>query len=162
MHVLMENRNGIGVDICVGEADGYAERTYGLKMLDRVKRKLNLAPTTLGADKDYDKGYDTEDFLPALEERGIEPGNLRSPDSGHGSWIRAKSYDIPRRDRTMMHRSSSAFCNRVSAALIDIGSLILSAKGAHLSGKSSDGCCNRSSLARITTKTWRTLTTCIA
>ncbi len=69
MHVLMENRNGIGVDICVGEAVGYAERTYGLKMLDRVKRKLNLAPTTLGADK----GYDTEDFLPALEERGIEP-----------------------------------------------------------------------------------------
>ena len=69
MHVLMENRNGIGVDICVGEADGYAERTYGLKMLDRVKRKLNLAPTTLGADK----GYDTEDFLPALEARGIEP-----------------------------------------------------------------------------------------
>ena len=69
MHVLMENRNGIGVDICVGEADGYAERTYGLKMLDRVKRKLNLAPTTLGADK----GYDTEDFLPALKARGIEP-----------------------------------------------------------------------------------------
>ena len=69
MHVLMENRNGIGADICVGEADGYAERACGLKMLDRVKRKLNLAPTTLGADK----GYDTEDFLPALEERGIEP-----------------------------------------------------------------------------------------
>jgi len=73
MQVLMENRTGIGVDICVGEAVGYAERTYGFKMLDRVKRKLNLAPTTLGADKDYDKGYDTEDFLPALEARGIEP-----------------------------------------------------------------------------------------
>jgi len=69
MHVLMENRHGIGVDIRVGQADGYAERKCCLKMLDRVQRKLGLEPATLGADK----GYDTEDFLLALEERGIEP-----------------------------------------------------------------------------------------
>lgn len=69
MHVLMENRHGIGVDIRVGKADGYAERRCCLKMLDRVKRKLGIEPLTLGADK----GYDTEDFLVALEERGIEP-----------------------------------------------------------------------------------------
>ena len=68
MHVLMENRHGIGVDIRVGKADGYAERRCGLRMLDRVKRKLGLEPATLGTDK----GYDTEDFLLALEERGIE------------------------------------------------------------------------------------------
>jgi transposase len=69
MHVLMENRHGLGVDIKVGPADGYAERACGLKMLDRVKRKLGLEPATLGADK----GYDAADFLLALEERGIEP-----------------------------------------------------------------------------------------
>jgi transposase len=69
MHVLMENRHGIGVDIRVGRADGYAERECCLKMLDRVKRKLGLEPATLGADK----GYDAGDFLLALEERGIEP-----------------------------------------------------------------------------------------
>lgn len=68
-HVLMENRHGIGVDIRVGKADGHAERRCALRMLDRVKRKLGLEPATLGADK----GYDTEDFLLALEERGIEP-----------------------------------------------------------------------------------------
>ena len=68
-HVLMENRHGIGVDIRVGKADGHAERKCALKMLDRVRRKLGLEPATLGADK----GYDTEDFLLALEERGIEP-----------------------------------------------------------------------------------------
>lgn len=68
MHVLMENRHGIGVDIRVGKADGYAERRCCLKMLDRVKRTLGLEPATLGADK----GYDTEDFLLALEQRGIE------------------------------------------------------------------------------------------
>lgn len=68
VHVLMENRHGIGVDIRVGKADGYAERKCALRMLDRVKRKLGLGPATLGADK----GYDSEDFLLALEERGIE------------------------------------------------------------------------------------------
>lgn len=69
MHALMENRHGIGVDIRVGKADGHAERKCALKMLDRVKRKLGIEPQTLGADK----GYDSEDFLLALEERNIEP-----------------------------------------------------------------------------------------
>lgn len=69
MHVLMENRHGIGVDIRVGKADGHAERRYALRMLDRVKAKLGLEPATLGADK----GYDASDFLVALETRDIEP-----------------------------------------------------------------------------------------
>lgn len=69
MHVLMENRHGLGVDIRVGKADGYAERRCCLKMLDRVKRKLGLEPATLGADK----GYDAGDFLLGLDERGIQP-----------------------------------------------------------------------------------------
>lgn len=85
MHVLMENRHGIGVDIRVGKADGYAERRCALKMLDRVKRKLGLEPGTLGADK----GYDTADFLLALEERGIEP---------HVSCKSRKEMDVPRED----------------------------------------------------------------
>jgi transposase len=69
MHVLMENRHGIGVDIRVGKADGHAERRYALRMLDRVKAKLGLEPATLGADK----GYDASDFLVALETRDIKP-----------------------------------------------------------------------------------------
>lgn len=69
MHVLMENRHGIGVDILVGKADGYAERKCCLKMLDRVRKKLTIEPKTLGADK----GYDMPDFLPELEARGIRP-----------------------------------------------------------------------------------------
>jgi transposase len=69
MHVLMENRHGIGVEIRLDAADGHAERRCALKMLDRVKRRLGIEPQTLGADK----GYDAEDFLLALEERGIEP-----------------------------------------------------------------------------------------
>jgi transposase len=69
MHVLMENRHGIGVDILVGKADGFAERRCCLKMLDRVREKLEIEPRTLGADK----GYDMPDFLPELEARGIKP-----------------------------------------------------------------------------------------
>ena len=84
MHVLMENRHGIGVDIRVGKADGYAERRCGLRMLDRVKRKLGLVPATLGADK----GYDAGDFLLALEARSIEP---------HVSCKSRKEIDVPRR-----------------------------------------------------------------
>ena len=85
MHVLMENRHGLGVDIRVGKADGYAERRCCLKMLDRVGRKLGLEPATLGADK----GYDAEDFLVALEERGIEP---------HVSCKSRSEIDVPRVD----------------------------------------------------------------
>jgi transposase len=83
MHVLMENRHGLGVDIRVGKADGHAERRCALKMLDRVKRKLGIEPATLGADK----GYDTEDFLLALEERGIE---------AHIACKSRKEIDVPR------------------------------------------------------------------
>lgn len=85
MHVLMENRHGLGVDIRIGKADGYAERKCCLKMLDRVKRTLGLVPATLGADK----GYDAADFLVALEERGIEP---------HVSCKSTKEIDVPRAD----------------------------------------------------------------
>ena len=69
MHALMDNRHGIGVDIRVGRADGYAERSCCLKMLDRVKKRFDLTPKTLGADK----GYDAGGFLVALEERGVRP-----------------------------------------------------------------------------------------
>lgn len=85
MHVLMENRHGIGVDIRVGKADGRAERACCLKMLDRVKRKLGVEPATLGADK----GYDAEEFLLALEQRGVEP---------HVACKSRREIDAPRED----------------------------------------------------------------
>lgn len=69
MHVLMENRHGIGVDIKVGKADGYAERTCALQMLERVERRLGIRPETLAADKGYDAGA----FLAELESRDIVP-----------------------------------------------------------------------------------------
>jgi transposase len=67
-NVLMENRNGLCVDITIAHATGFAERNEALAMLDR-RRGMGIAPKTLAADK----GYDTSDFVHALRQRGITP-----------------------------------------------------------------------------------------
>ena len=66
-HVLMEHRNGLIVDAKLTHADGYAERTAALSMLDRLpktKRRRTLAA---------DKAYDTADFVADLRDRGFTP-----------------------------------------------------------------------------------------
>ncbi len=69
-HVLMENRNGLVIDVSVTEANGFAEREAALDMLGRSRRRHRLEPRTLGADKGYAAGA----FLVALEEeQGIVP-----------------------------------------------------------------------------------------
>lgn len=64
-HALMENRNGLLVDLRIAEANGYAERTVALAMLDKAGRTRR----TVGADK----GYDTSDFVEGCRERGVVP-----------------------------------------------------------------------------------------
>jgi hypothetical protein len=68
-HALGENRNGLIVAITVTEANGTAERTAALAMLDGVKATPAVQPKTLGADK----GFDSGEFFQELESRGIEP-----------------------------------------------------------------------------------------
>ena len=66
-HALMENRNGLIVDLQVDFADGYSERRTALEMLDNNlpgQRRI-----TLGADK----GYDTRDFIEGCRERNVTP-----------------------------------------------------------------------------------------
>ncbi len=65
-HVLMENRNGLIVDVELTQATGHAEREAALRMLDRQARRQR---TTLGADR----GYDTQDFVAGLRARQITP-----------------------------------------------------------------------------------------
>lgn len=55
-HVLMDNRNGLCLDIAVDAADGKAERRCARQMLRRVRRRHRLWPETLGADKGYGDG----------------------------------------------------------------------------------------------------------
>jgi transposase len=66
-HVLMENRNGLVLDVLVTQANGTAERDAALAMLDR--RSGPRKRVTLGADK----GYDTHAFIEELRQRGVTP-----------------------------------------------------------------------------------------
>jgi transposase len=68
-HVLTENRNGLIVTITATEANGTAERTATLDMLDALKATHDRVPATLGGDKGYDDG----DFFQKLEGRRIDP-----------------------------------------------------------------------------------------
>lgn len=66
-HAMMENRNGLLVDLRILEANGRAEREAALLMLADTSK--GPPPETLGADK----GYDTRDFVAACRQQGITP-----------------------------------------------------------------------------------------
>lgn len=68
-HTLGENRHGLIMAVAVTEANGTAERTAALDMLDDVKTTHGIRPATLGADKGFDDG----EFFRAVEARQIEP-----------------------------------------------------------------------------------------
>ena len=67
-HVLMENRNGLCVDISVARATGKAECEEALKLVKREQARIGKVKT-LGADK----GYDNKTFVPVLKAEGITP-----------------------------------------------------------------------------------------
>jgi transposase len=66
-HALMENRNGLCLDIRVSSTLE-SEAAAAAHLLNRQARK-RLRPTTLGADK----GYHTKDFVAFLRRKGIAP-----------------------------------------------------------------------------------------
>jgi transposase len=66
-HALMENRNGLVVDACLTEANGHAERTAALYMVE--PRADRPQAVTLGADK----AYDAEDFVNELRSMNATP-----------------------------------------------------------------------------------------
>lgn len=68
-HVLMENRNGLCLDIAVDDPNLKYERLQAAVMLKRTYRRHGLWPKTLGADGNYKEGA----FLAALEGDGITP-----------------------------------------------------------------------------------------
>ena len=109
-HVLMENRNGLCVDIAVDEANGYAERVQSGVMLDHVHRRHGLRPRTLGADAGYKDGA----YLDALERFGIEPhvpigdGPIRGVDQDAEARRHAR-----RRQRTKGYQVSQRIRKRV-------------------------------------------------
>ena len=67
-HVMMENRNGLCVDISVAQATGTAERDEALTLLGRLQDR-GFRPRTLGADK----GYDVAAFVHTVQAAGVTP-----------------------------------------------------------------------------------------
>jgi hypothetical protein len=85
-HVLTENRNGLIVDARLTEANGTAERTTALEMIED-----NAKPgSTVGGDKNYD----TADFVAGCRERGCTP-HVSQNDTNRRSAIDARTTRHP-------------------------------------------------------------------
>ncbi len=66
-HALMENRNGLLVELQIATATGTAEREAAIAMMDDYlpgSERITLAG---------DKGYDTRDFIEKCRERNVTP-----------------------------------------------------------------------------------------
>ena len=85
-HVLMENRNGLIVDVETTESNGRAEREAAIVMMARSCRH----GSTVGADR----GYDSRDFVDACEELGVKPhvARKRRHSAIDGRVARSKAY----------------------------------------------------------------------
>ncbi len=97
-HALMENRNGLCVDILVTDALT-KETSAAREILDRQRRR-RVKPSSLGADK----GYHHRDFVEHLRERGIAPHiaqikGRKMPGLLDGRTTRHESYRISQRKR---------------------------------------------------------------
>lgn len=66
-HILIENRNGLIVDMELNTADGYGERAAAIAMLERLPKRSRRR--TVAADK----AYDTKDFVADCRQRGFTP-----------------------------------------------------------------------------------------
>jgi IS5 family transposase len=85
-HLMMENRNGLIVDARLTEANGTAERSTALDMIED-----NARPgSTVGADKNYD----TADFVAGCRERGCTP-HVSQNDTNRRSAIDARTTRHP-------------------------------------------------------------------
>jgi IS5 family transposase len=96
-HALMENRSGLIVNACLTPADGHAERTAALAMIEaHANRRVGV---TLGADK----GYDARVFVNELRSMYVRP-HVAQNTNGRRSAIdrrttRHKSYEVSQRIR---------------------------------------------------------------
>ena len=79
-HVLMENRHGLVVDVCVTQATGTAEREAAVRMATDLPGAQRV---TLGADK----AYDTNEFVDTLRERTVTPHVAQNTNRPGGSAI---------------------------------------------------------------------------
>ena len=88
-HVLMENRNGLVVDVDFTEAHGRAEREAALRMLHRLRRRARGG--TVGGDK----GFDTHEFVNHVKDLGYTPHIAQNITTVRGSNIPYRIAETP-------------------------------------------------------------------
>jgi transposase len=97
-HALMENKEGILVDLLLGQATGTAERDAVPVLIDQA-RERHFQPKTVGADK----GYDTRDCVAAMRRRSVTPhvaqNTSRRSSAIDGRTTRHDGYRISQRIR---------------------------------------------------------------
>ncbi len=92
-HVLMENRNGLAVDVAITQATGTAERDAAAGMLEVVPGRH---PITVGADKNYD----TRAFAQTCRQMKVTPHVAQRRRSAiDGRTTRHPSYQLSQRAR---------------------------------------------------------------
>jgi len=98
-HVLMENRNGLVVDVEVTEANGTAEREAALDMI----RRHCKPGATVGADK----GYDTTDFVNGCRKARVTPhvARKKSGSAIDGRTTRHATYQVSMKVRKRIEES---------------------------------------------------------
>jgi transposase len=100
-HALMENRNGLIVDLRVDAADGFAERRNALAML-RDSAIKDGRITVAG-----DKGYDIASFVADCRDLGVTPHVAQTSDRRRRSAIDARTtrhpgYAVSQRKRKLI------------------------------------------------------------
>lgn len=88
-HLITENRHGLAVAACVTASSSKAEREAGLRMLQRVRRRVGA---TLGGDK----GYQEEQFIAGLRARQMVPHVAEyAPSKNWPNWLQPEERHHP-------------------------------------------------------------------
>jgi transposase len=89
-HLLMENRNGLAVDVLMTEASGTAEWDAAEQMVKR-QRQRHRRRMTVGADKNYDVGR----FIETMRELKVTPHVAQNITDHRGSRIDGRTAGQP-------------------------------------------------------------------
>jgi len=105
VHALMENRNGLVVDVRVTEANGTSETEAALQMLNALPHRSRRR--TVGADKGYDsrafvEGCRSAGFTPHVAQR--EKGKGRRGSAINGTTTRHPGYTASQRVRNRVEQ----------------------------------------------------------
>jgi transposase len=101
-HVLMENRNGLVVDVRVNHAVGKSEHSAAASMASAIAGKVRV---TLGGDK----GYDSNELLAELRSMGISPHIAKNDHKRRTSSIdnrttRHEGYHVSQKKRKLVEQ----------------------------------------------------------